>query len=296
MRPGHNTEYSAVGSCKLYVTLTDETPGAGQARVSVYKDSARTLLVAQGEGANSTTITLSEQNNSGLSGTVALATPSATNSSIELTINTISISFADTFARYFTLFKNTAQETEKVVDCVVKSISFASADNGSSRRVCRAHGQDVLEGFAGVDCGPQAATVYAHNQVAVRSAVDSTPVTENASAVEFAIENEIFAPLANASSPAKLIKRYVDLSLKTTHVHSDEAQVLIDANSSFQSVDVTYTSNSKVATFTWDKAKPVDPQIPRFTDREVQPVELEWICEEDQAASPTSPLTVTYQP
>lgn len=70
----------------LYVTLTDETPGAGQARVSVYSDSARTALVAQGDAADGNTATLTAQNSSGLTGTVLLGTVGATNADIELLV------------------------------------------------------------------------------------------------------------------------------------------------------------------------------------------------------------------
>jgi hypothetical protein len=59
---------------KLFVKITDETPGAGQARIQVYKDSAQTALVLQGDAADGATATLAEQTNSGLTGTVKLAT------------------------------------------------------------------------------------------------------------------------------------------------------------------------------------------------------------------------------
>lgn len=63
---------------KLWITLTDETPAPGQARTQVYMDSAKTQLVAQGDAADGATATLAAQNNSGLTGTVKLATITAT--------------------------------------------------------------------------------------------------------------------------------------------------------------------------------------------------------------------------
>jgi hypothetical protein len=63
---------------QLYITVTDETPGAGQARTQVYMDSGKTLLVAQGDAADGATATLAAQNNSGLTGTVKLGTITAT--------------------------------------------------------------------------------------------------------------------------------------------------------------------------------------------------------------------------
>jgi len=70
----------------LYVTLTDENPGAGQALVSVYSDAARSALVAQGSAADGATATLDAQNSSGLTGTVLLGTVAATNADIEILV------------------------------------------------------------------------------------------------------------------------------------------------------------------------------------------------------------------
>jgi hypothetical protein len=52
---------------KVYVSLTDS---AGTRTVSIYKDSGRTQLVAQGQRSGDGEVTLDEQNSSGLSGTV----------------------------------------------------------------------------------------------------------------------------------------------------------------------------------------------------------------------------------
>lgn len=72
---------------RLWITVTDETPGAGQARTQVYMDSAKTQLVAQGDAADGATATLAAQNNSGLTGTVKLATITATLTPIILLLN-----------------------------------------------------------------------------------------------------------------------------------------------------------------------------------------------------------------
>jgi len=52
---------------KLYISLSD---AAGTRNVNVYKDSARNNLVAQGQHAGDGEVTLTEQNGSGLTGTV----------------------------------------------------------------------------------------------------------------------------------------------------------------------------------------------------------------------------------
>jgi hypothetical protein len=65
---------------KLYVTLADTS---GTRTVSCYKDASRTQLVCQGSRSGNGTVTLSEQNNSGLSGSVSV-TYTANDSDIEL--------------------------------------------------------------------------------------------------------------------------------------------------------------------------------------------------------------------
>ena len=62
---GNNTDADG----KLYIDLA--VGGAGH-QVSVYSDSARSALVAQGDIAASGTVTLAEKNASGLTGTVVL--------------------------------------------------------------------------------------------------------------------------------------------------------------------------------------------------------------------------------
>lgn len=70
---------SLVAGGLLYVRIEDETPGAGQARVSLYRDTGAGSgdLVSQGSGNDSTTITLTEQNSSGIAATVAIGAVSA---------------------------------------------------------------------------------------------------------------------------------------------------------------------------------------------------------------------------
>lgn len=75
---GVNTDDDGI----LYVRIDDETPGAGQARVKVYKATGGGAgdLVAQGDGANGATVTLAAQNSSGLTGTVKIGTVTASES------------------------------------------------------------------------------------------------------------------------------------------------------------------------------------------------------------------------
>ena len=72
---------------QLFVKLTHNNPGGGSGLVQLYSDSARTQLVAQGSGVYATTVTLAAQNNSGLSGSVALGNLSADVNVIVLLLN-----------------------------------------------------------------------------------------------------------------------------------------------------------------------------------------------------------------
>lgn len=55
---------------RLFVKLTDDTPGVGTTRVQLYMDSAKTQLVAQGDCPDGVLTALAAQNNSGLTGSV----------------------------------------------------------------------------------------------------------------------------------------------------------------------------------------------------------------------------------
>ena len=72
---------------KLFVNLNDETPGAAQAQIQVYSDSAKTALIAQGDAADGATVTLAQQNNSGLTGTALLGTVAASDVDIVLSLD-----------------------------------------------------------------------------------------------------------------------------------------------------------------------------------------------------------------
>jgi len=68
---GVNTDDAGI----LYGKLLDNNPGAGQAKVELYSDSARAVKVAEGSAADGAVITLAEVSSSGLTGSVTLGTP-----------------------------------------------------------------------------------------------------------------------------------------------------------------------------------------------------------------------------
>ena len=74
---------------QLFVKIDDETPGAGQAQIGLYKDSGLGApdLVAEGDAADSSTLTLVEQNNSGISGTVDIGVVTASSTDRVLAVD-----------------------------------------------------------------------------------------------------------------------------------------------------------------------------------------------------------------
>lgn len=75
---GTNTDENGL----LYVRITDESPGAGQATVNLYKTTGGGGgdLVATGSAANGATVTLAASNSSGLTGSLTLGTVGASES------------------------------------------------------------------------------------------------------------------------------------------------------------------------------------------------------------------------
>lgn len=62
----------------IWGTCTDESPGAGQATVSLYKDSGRSTKVSEGSAADGASLTLAAGSGYTLAGTLTLGTISAT--------------------------------------------------------------------------------------------------------------------------------------------------------------------------------------------------------------------------
>jgi hypothetical protein len=79
---GSNTDSAGF----LYVKMDIDQPAPGDVTVSVYKDSAQTQLVAEGSRAGAGSVTLAEQNDSGLSGTVSYAGGGSDDTDIKLQV------------------------------------------------------------------------------------------------------------------------------------------------------------------------------------------------------------------
>lgn len=93
---------------QLFVRITDESPGAGQATVNLYKTTGGGGgdLVATGSAANGAVATLTASNSSGLTGTVTIGTVGASESN---DLHRLLV-FPDAFVRSRSIFDGTSQE------------------------------------------------------------------------------------------------------------------------------------------------------------------------------------------
>jgi len=116
-----NIDSTAASAWKVYINVIDGGGGTGHT-VNVYKDSARTQLVATGTGDDLGAVTLAESGNSGVSGTMTLGTVVGNDIDIVAAIGTITYQFAALPTRYFSLFWDDGQAVKVLQDCVVKKL------------------------------------------------------------------------------------------------------------------------------------------------------------------------------
>ncbi len=261
VRPGFNTS----ADFKFYVELTDENPGANQALVQLYSDSARTALVASGSHANNGTVTLAEQNSSGLSGTVALAAPSASNlTGIVLTVVRIRCARSTTIDRYFTLFRDTGSELEAIAGCTVSSVKFTSEQRGSLIVEAEIAGA-VYEDLTATTITP--ALVAADKEYFVHAAVTFThnAIAQSPLSIEHGFEHDVEQHLANSATPTAVFKtgskcRRVEIRQK----FCSESRAILDDGlaQTWRQVVATYTYGSKSLVFTYPACILVDPGLP----------------------------------
>lgn len=297
VRPHMNT----ADNWKIYVTVTDETPGAGQARVSLYMDSGRTQKVAEGSAANGASCTLAEQNDSGLSGTVTLGTVSATDSDIEITIARVRPQRAGAIARYFTVWRDSGLELERVIDCTVERLARKSQELGPVMLEVDLVGS-THEGALSTALTPSLTAddkdVYLHDSVAYTSDVDSDAVAESVFRCEVELRNDIQIDVHNAAVPSAIWKRGVeDIRITIEQRFADEAKAIVASGlgDSWTSERVVDTHDSKAATWLFDKAKPIEPKLPDTGEAEWERVVHTFSAREETAASPSEPFTLSIQ-
>ena len=284
VRPGFNTD----AGNRIYVKLEDETPGAGQARVSLYSDSARTALVAQGSAADSSTITLAEQNSSGLSGTVALAAPSASNlTGIQLSVVTVRPQRATIISRYFTIFRDSGQELETISDCTVRSLRLESSFAGGLIVEVEIVGSTYAIGASVLTPSVAAAEreVFVHAEAVVTHNANAQSVFR----AVHGLGHDVIPSLANAAAPAALWKRgSMALPIVLLTRLASESRTIRDdgAAGTWRQIVMTYTFGPRVLSVTYPRAILVAPELPATGDLAWEDHRLTFDARDDGTNAP----------
>ena len=282
VRPGFNTS----ADFKLYATLTDETPSANRARLSLYSDAARSALVAQGDAANGGSATLAEQNSSGLSGTVALGTAMATNASIIYTVVRVRPARAAAIARYVTLFRDTGSELETLSDATVRALRFTS--DAARRLVVEAEIAGCLYEIVSTVLTPSVAAI--EKECLARAVVTHNANTQSPLVLAHRIEHDVVQHHANAGAPVALWKKGSRARIDLDERLSAESRVLVNDGraGTSRAVAISYTHGAKTLAFTYPACKVVAAELADLGEREYEPHRLALEARDDASNNPVT--------
>ena len=292
--PHINTDDSWI----LYAKLTDGGGGTGHT-FELYSDSGRTALVATGTGNDSATVTLTASNNSGLTGTVVLGAVSADDLDATVTVASVVIEPDQTQDKYITFWRDTGSNLERVIDCAVAKLVRKSQELGPVMLEVELYGS-THEGSLSTTLTPSLSTddrdIYLHDSVVYTSDVDTDAVTESVYSVEVAITRNLMRDVHNASTAVAIwLSNFESIEMSVEQRFADEAKVVINSGlaDAFTSERVVDTHDSKTATWLFDKAKVVNPQLPNSNEESYERVTHTLACVEETATSPSTALTLT---
>lgn len=300
-RPYHNSSpyvSSPPASPTYYVKLT----GAGfPVTVQIYRDSARTLLVAHASvSAAATPTTLIEDNSSGLTGSVTLSAAGTNNA--DAAIVKVTYAFANQHARYFRLYYSDGSDSYALSDCIVESLKFESQESGALEVTATIMGKrrTITNSVAIAISEAQLDLVcYSHSELTLTKDPAGTPIVPAVDAFSFSIKNNVLQYIGNSPTPQKLIKRgWVELAGSMRGETSDELTNLIrEARSNtavatgFFRMTMAYLLSAKTLLLDMQQAKPVLKE-PGISNELVEKTDLEF---EGYYDGVTSPLSVTIQ-
>lgn len=265
IRPHHNTSpYISTPATlpKLYGRLT----GAGfPVTVNIYKDSARTQLVATASvSAAATPTALTESGSSGLTGSVTLS--AAGTNDFEIQPNKIVYAFATQHARYFRLFYSDSKDAYVLSDCVVHDFMMESSENGAldvtamimGKRRTVSTGQTLAVLETQLDLA-----AYSHHELTLTKDPAGSPILPIVDQFGFGIKNDVLQYVGNAPTPQKLIKRgWIEMTGSIRGEQADETRgLLTDARANatlgagFQRMKAEYLLASKTFSVDLQKAK-----------------------------------------
>jgi hypothetical protein len=296
VRPHINT----ADNWKIYVSVTDGGGGTGHT-INLYSDASRSALIATGSGNNSAAITITESNSSGLSGTMTFGTVSGSDTDIEVTIAAVTVVRSGTIDRFFTMWRDSGKELERVIDCTVASLSRTSQEMGpvmlDVELVGSTHNAALSTAFTATLTSDDK-DVYLHDSVIYTSDVDSDAVTESVFRVDINLANSVEVDMHNASNASAIWKKNVeDLTVEMEQRFADEAKAIITSGlaDTFTSERVVDTHDSKTATWLFDKAKPIDIKLPETDEEEWSRSVITFACREETAATPAAPFSLVVQ-
>lgn len=290
VRPGFNTGYTTSGGAILYVSIATNV-------INVYKDSARTALVMSGAAAVGTVV-LAEQNSSGISGTVACTSATPTNNAtITVTLDTLTINFANTPQAYWTCFVDDGKKLRTLTDCVLKSITFSCQDRGPLQISCVIWAMGRSVGATALSAVVPGATIYAHNgDLVFRTDAGGTPVTQDPTRVSFTFDRDCAAIMGTSATPQDIYSRLIQCSFNLSFEPTQELDTLLELYDSYDEVDMKFTNGGKLFSVLANKVKMRNPPHPGFSGDDPSPVEIEMLVTEEMASSPGAALTITVQP
>jgi len=223
--PKHNTDVNN----KLYVDLTN--PSGTTYKVEIYKDSGKLSLVASGQRDADGALSFTQENNSGLSGSVVVAWTDG--ESVVLEVKQLAYEhLANTFDKFLTIWWEDGKKTRRLVDCVITEMSFESIEKSSLRATVSIYGKELTD-----DLDPLLFTVptqydvYCHKRFGLTDMPGSQIVTESGD-VDDELDNWIFAGVVMYQNTDSQRKLYADLTdaagTRKVEVYKDSAKAAAD--------------------------------------------------------------------
>lgn len=287
MKPGHNTSpYTSAGAVpSFYLTLTPASGPAFPVAVSVYRDAARTQLVASGSvTAAATPTALTPAGSSGLSMTITLASPLAQTPVAAL--NNLTFSWSSTHQKYFKLYYTDGANTYVLSDCVVEQLKLESQENGAlevtAMIMAKRHTVFASSVFA-IDQSILDMVPYSHSELTINNDLLGTPYSPVVDSFELTIKNNVLQYIGNAPTPQKLIKRgWTEITGNLKGEWSNELDQIVEqarsntaVGTGFKRMSAAFTLNSKAMTFTLYNAKPVLKDA-GIANELVEKVDIDW--------------------
>jgi len=203
--------YNTDANRKLYADLTN---AVSTRKVEIYKDAAKANKVAEGTLVGDGTLSFTEKNNSGISGSVVVAYSDG-ETDVNLEVRQLKYQKLDnTFTKYLTLWFEDGIKQYKCADCVLRTIRFISTEKSHLRCELEflAKGEPVEGASAGLSVPSQFDTFCHKKFTLTRDPGDGTSAVTESGDVDGELASWVvngLVPYTNTDADGKL---YVTLS------------------------------------------------------------------------------------